>query len=390
MSDEKQRSKRDLEHISEPAKTQHLVKSYLVGRAMYLKGIDPPPELPITAVDERGNLVIRAAHLDLPRDQPFVLFRILGRYIELTCTVVSRSGEEYRAAVQGASIAKKERKAMRIPVREGELHVNNIRTSKNKIDATLFNIPTSVKVNFGTYEQTLKGKYDHVKIDVYSKRGTVVDEIRRTGKCLFVSNTQEKEAYEPLAMHMLDYAEFLGDKLVDQMREYKRNGIVAEVIVPVSYITHDEELIPLGYIQVQSRQRPLGADLLMELQSAAFEMVDRIRDSNTVLVQEPQTVINYSRGGMKLLVKNEELKGYLVRQNGFTFDLFFRGQAPITLYGLIRSTRMQEDGDLLMGIQIQGYSSRPGEMKRFLDNISLQERRIKEALEKRKKMMGKG
>ncbi len=390
MAEEKERSKRDLEHISEPAKTQHLVKSYLVGRSMFLKGTDPPAEVVVRSQDANGNLVIPAGGLDLPRDQPIVLFRILGRYIELRCLVVGRSADEYRLAVQAASIAKKERKAMRIPVKEGEVHVNNIRTSKNSIDATLFNIPTSVKVNFGTYEQTLKGKYDFVKIDVYSKRGSVFDEIRKTGKCLFVSNTQDKAAYEPLAMHILDLHEFFGPKLQEVMWEYKRNRVVSEAIVPVGYITHDETLIPLGYIQVQSHSRELGPDTILELQQAAFEMVDRIRDSNTVLVQEPQAVLNFSRGGLKLLVRNEELRSYLARQNGFTFDLFFRGQAPITMYGLIRSTKVQEDGNLLIGLQIQGNSGRPGEMKRFLDNINLHEKRIKELLEKRKRLTGKG
>lgn len=388
MSEKAERKARDLEHIAEPEKIGHLVKNYLVGKSMFLKGSDPPAEVRLKSLDERGNLVVNAPHAGFARDQTVSLFRILGRYIELSCLVVGASGTDHRLAVQGASIAKKERKAMRIPVRENDVHINNIRTSKNKIDATLFNIPTSVKVNFGAYEQTLKGKYDFVKIDVYSKRGTVTDEIRKTGRCVFVGNTQEPEAYEPLAMHVLDYKEFLGDGLAEQMREYKRNKVVSEAIVPIGYVTHDESLIPLGYIQVQSHKQPFGPDVIMELQQAAFEMVDRIRDSNTVLVQEPQAVQNFSRGGLKVLIQNQELRNYLVRQNGFTFDLFFRGQAPITLYGLIRSTRTLEDGNLLMGIQIQGNSSRPGEMKRFLDNITLQEKRIKDILEKRKKLMG--
>jgi hypothetical protein len=83
------------------------------------------------------------------------------------------------------------------------------------------------------------------------------------------------------------------------MMEYKREKVVSEIIVPVTYITHDMTSIPLGYIHMQSKtqSQKYTEDKVLELQQLAFEMVDRIRDSNTVIMTHRETVLNLSRGG---------------------------------------------------------------------------------------------
>ena len=135
---------------------------------------------------------------------------------------------------------------------------------------------------------------------------------------------------------------------------------------------------------MQSKSQKYTEDKVLELQQLAFEMVDRIRDSNTVIMNHRETVLNLSRGGLKVMIKHPELKEYLKRQGGCTFDVLFRMQGPITLFGKFRSSIVDHEGNLLLGIQISGTSSRENEMKRYIDNIAQLETKLAAALDKRR------
>ncbi len=385
------RSKRELEHLKDPVKINHLLKQYLNQKSVFLKGTEPPVEVRITGVGDPNKIFLEAPKGLLEEEETYKLFRILGRYIELEGPVIEKAptGTSFVMVVEKASIAKKERQAMRIGVKNDDVYITNIRTSKSTIDATAYKIPTSVKVTFATFEQDFKNNFDDAKIEAYGKRGTIFDEMRKSGKYLLITDTQDPEAYKPAHEACLDYKDYLEDNLQRTIWEYKQKQIISELAVPVTYISHDESAVPLGYILLSSKTRAFNMDDAIEMQGKALEMVDRIRDSNTVLVQERQRVLNFSRGGLKVAIDHDDLRDYLVRQNGFTFDLFFRGQAPVTLYGLIRSTTVADPQTLVMGVNITGSSSRDGEMKRFMDNVAVRERQLKEALAKRQRLMGK-
>ncbi|MBI3394990.1 MAG: DUF1577 domain-containing protein [Spirochaetia bacterium] len=381
---------RDLEHISAQEKINHLIKNHLIGKVLYVADGDPPNEVKLLTLNENNMLTVDTGSLRLEETQDITLFRILGRYVHLDCTVIRHitPGNQYNLHVTNAAIAKRERSFSRIGVPEGELVMTNVRASKHMIDATLYNIPTTVKVNFASYEQRIKSSADYVKVDVFGPRGTLFDEIRKSSKTLLLSDTQNLEAYKARTPFYFEYGAYLDDKLQKTMQEYRRAKIVSEIIVPIHYITHDQSSIPLGYIHMQSKSKNFDEDKVLELQQMAFEMVDRIRDSNTVLIQEKQKILNFSRGGVKALITHPDLREYLGKQSGFTFDLLWRMQAPITLYGLIRSAVTNANGHLMLGVQISGNSSREGEMKRFLDNVIAYEKRV-EDLQKKAKPPGK-
>ncbi len=372
---------RELETISETEKIRKILKNHLLGKTLFLKQTDPHAEIKLLefASESKNEIWITPVGTRLEKG-PIALFRILGRYIELHCTVLEGDPDSsrYRIRINEAAIAKKERKHLRISVQESLVYVTNIRTSKQSIDATLFNIPTSVKVNFSMFEQKLKPRADFVKIDVFGDRGTILDEVRKTGKALLVEDTHAISSYTPRSDEFVDYASFLGINITKAMNDYKLKKVISEMIIPVNYITHDEDVIPLGYIQLQSKSHHFTREDVVKMKKVAEELVKTIRDSNTVYIQEKQRVLNLSRGGMKMLITHDELKNYLIRQRGFTFDLVFKMQAPITLYGIIRSAARDGAGNLLLGIQISGYSSRENEMKRFMDNVNLMENKLKE------------
>lgn len=383
------KSERELEIIYEPEKIRHLIQKYLANHRMFLKGFDPPFAVKMAGASELNVLSVDLGEYEPENGQELVLFRILGRYMHLQCTVIGHTGQSslYTLSVQSAAIARKDREALRIPIRDDDAYITNIRTSKHTIDATLFNIPTSVKVGFSTFEQQLRACNiaDSIKIDVYGKRGTVLDSIRKTGKPLLLTNTEEPAAYQvPAGTEFLDYADYLDDGLTEQITQYRREKVKSEIIVPINYLTHDMTPIPLGYIQLQSKSEHFDAAKVKEVEGMATTMIERIRDSNTVVIQERQEVLNLSRGGLRVNITHEQLKDYLNRQQGFTFDLIFKMQAPITLHALIRASIFTPNGEMILGLQISGRASRHEQVKRFEMNINNFETKIRAEIEKRK------
>lgn len=385
------KSERELEIIYEPEKVRHLIQKYLANQRMFLKGFDPPYAVKIAGASDLNVLSVDFGEYEPDTDQNLVLFRILGRYMHLQCTVIGHTGQSslYTVAVKSAAIARKDRTALRLPIGRDDAYITNIRTSKHTIDATLFNIPTSVKVGFATFEQQLRAQRigDVIKIDVYGKRGTVLDDVRKTGKPLLVTNTEDPAAYRPPAdSGLLNYAEILDDGLNEQITAYRREKVKSDLIVPINYLTHDMTSIPLGYIRVQSKSGYFDAEKVKELEAMAQTMVERIRDSNTVVIQERQEILNLSRGGLRVTIHHDQLKDYLGRQQGFTFDLIFKMQAPITLHALIRASYFLPNGDMILGLQISGRASRHDQVKRFEMNINNLEAKAHAEAEKRKSL----
>ncbi|MBU45435.1 MAG: hypothetical protein CMN76_19645 [Spirochaetaceae bacterium] len=378
---------RELEYLYGADKIQHLLARHLKGRTMFLKGQDPPAEALVHEFDLNNRILLESKKVTLEPEMKLQLFRILGRYIELHCEVLKKSGENlYNIQVNSAAIAKKERSNMRIPLSPDQAHITNILASRHTIDTDTLTIPTSVKVGFGEYEQILKRDFEIVKIDAFGKRGTWLDQVKKHGKSIYIPATEDPHSYRPQDDRCLDAAALLGNKLQEKIIEYRNHKVKAEAIVPVIYMTHDRSPIPIGYIHVQGKKGTFPEGTLDKLYNASADMVEKIRGSNTVMIKEKQQVVNVSRGGIRVRITHEELRTYLARQNGFTFDLVFRMQAPITLFGQIRSQKKMASGELLLGVQIAGNSDEAS-YKRFLGNVDKMEQEAKARLEAKKQQL---
>jgi len=381
MSDSEEIKNRELEIISSPQKIQYLLKNYLHGKKMFIKDGESSREVVVTGFDEKNSVQLHSPLEKFKIGEEIFIFRILGRYIHLQCKILEEvSNNHYRAEVISAAIAKKDRKEIRIPVVDGEIFINHIRTSKNTIDIQRYSVPTLVKINFTNYQKELDKIYDHVVIDIFSGREGIYEAVRSTEKIFYVSNAMDPQSLKETSGKYLDLESEAGLKIENKIREYEKTRIVSEIIVPILYFTHDQCCIPIGFVQVQSRSRALTEDDVEKLKKVTEEMVERIRESNTVVVREKQQVVNFSRGGMKIAVRNKDLCKYLAHQHGFTFGLFFKGQAAITLYALIRSSYTRPDGSMILGLQVTGSSSSEIEMKRFKENVRIFEQQYKERL----------
>jgi hypothetical protein len=371
-----ERQKRNMDVFSEPDKKLHVLSKFLMGKDLKFKNQPERGRLLIQKVAPDGNKILVSADplTVLNPKENLVLYKILARYIHLECQVLqNRGNNEYILQVDKIGIANKDREAPRVPVPPGHVWVTNILTSKATIEANMFIIPTSVKVNFSDYESKLKNTVDFIKIATF---GPDLPEkfqvVKKTQKIYLIEDTQDPESYT--SKPTPDFIEFSTEVDMDypkEMRSLKDQKIVSELIVPVIYVDLEENAIPIGYIHMQSKSKKFDLAKAMEIKTLTFEMVDRIRNSNTLTITDRFNVIDVSAGGLKVKVNHPALNQTLPRMTGFNFDIFFRMQSPMSAYGLIRSITRDEDGSLILGIQLAGNSARPGEKKRFLENLEL-------------------
>ena len=113
--------------------------------------------------------------------------------------------------------------------------------------------------------------------------------------------------------------------------------------------------------------------------------MDRIRDANTVLLPVHQHILDISRGGLRLRISDENLKKSFTKAKGFIFDIVFKLQAPITIYGDIKYTIQDGEGNMYLGVDFAGNSSRKDEMKRYYSMVRPMEMDYKKRLMKEMK-----
>lgn len=376
---------RPLEWVSKPESVSALVDRYLIGKVIFLKGYEPHPRVRLLSRNPDGTVEIQSP-ISFDVQQKPVFFRILGRYLEVHGTILQKKTvDQFTMRIDRLGVSVKDRGDMRIPVEGDDVCITNIQTSKYLIDTANSTIPTTVKVSFGEYERVLSGEFDTVKIDVFGQRGTLLDEVRKTGKSVFVADTTDPASYSPADPRFIDYGRFLGAGLQKQIFEYRNKKVRSEAIVPVMYVTHDRTEVPIGYLQVQSRTKPFDVSVIDRLKQICEEMIEKIRLSNTVYVKDRERILNMSLRGMRLRIRNRELASYLMRQSGFTFDVLFRGQAPITVYGLIRSASKTLEGHLVCGVQIAGFTDDTAGKARYESNVRGMEQRYKQKLQQEMK-----
>lgn len=98
-------------------------------------------------------------------------------------------------------------------------------------------------------------------------------------------------------------------------------------------------------------------------------MIERIKESNTIKTSEHFSILEISKGGVRIKIENPHLIETLPKQNDFVFDIFFKMQAPFTVHGITRWLALDENGHLILGIELAGKSDLPGERARFESNL---------------------
>ncbi len=367
VTQRKRRGFNDLESVDE---IFNILRTKFAGRRLYIRYTVDKTEIAINEFLDDQTLILGTEPTFKP-ESTFSIYGLSDKYVEVDLEVIEEKGPGYfhcriitgRRAVQG-------RRDIRFKVTPEEVVATNFKISKHTVDISNLKIPTSIKVVLDQFQISNSGLGDVLKVDVFSSddKNQILMDIKKTGKTLYIQDAADEDSYTPMTDDFVDLNDVMGDDLNKFMKINTQKGYKSIIIVPIIYITEDENSIPFAYIQLISKTENFGLDKVIDLKEETFKLVDRIRDANTVFLPVHQNILDISRGGAKLSLTDPDLKKSVLKSKGFIFDIVFKLQAPITIYGGIKSTQDVDD-ELHVGVDFEGNSSRKDEMKRFYSII---------------------
>ena len=366
-----QRKQRDFNSFDAVEDVINLLKEQFSTRKLYLKYDGDKNDITINEYNEDNTLMI-VVDPNFKADKSFTIYGLSDKYVEIDLEIVEENGPGYfKCKIAEARRAIEGRKDLRFKL-AGEAVATNFRVSKHTIEVSRFNIPTSIKVVLDQFQSANMKFADKFTVDVLGSdtKDAALKAIRNTGKSLFVSDLNDAATYKAINDDFIDTAQVYGHDVAKIVKSITEKGFKSMIIVPVIYITEDERSVPFAYIQAISKDTNLSVEKVNELKEMTLKLVDRIRDANTLYASVHQQIIDLGKGGAKIKITDGELKKYILKSKGFIFDIVFKLQAPITIYGDIKVIITDSDGDFYLGVDFAGNSSRKDQMKRFHDVLN--------------------
>lgn len=360
-----ERSNREIESVIDVAKVVYIIKNHLQNKPIYFKNYPQSYSTKIRQILEDSAIEITVP-AEIKVEEKMTLYAILNKFVEIDVTYLRQVDENvYHFTITGSNIAKSNRQNIRFKVEKGDIFINHIKTSRHIINADLYSIPTSVKVIMHQHEPFLKPLADEVTLAPFDDTNSKHRLIKKTLKTYYVRDFTDDSSYEPLNEDFINIREHLQNNLDKAKRHYKAKGVKGEILTPILYIASDEETIPLGIIHMVSHSSPLEIDKVLEAKEVSFQIVDKIRAANTLIINKRQDILDIGRGGAKIEITDPELKKNLIHQKGLSFDLYFKLQAPITLSATIQNHYWDSSENLFLGINFTGRTARKEDIKRL-------------------------
>ncbi len=378
----KHRKERGFDELNS-SEALEMLKTQFQLRKLYIKNTVEKFEVTINEfLDDTTFMVIADPEYNLKGDR-LSIYGLVDKYIELEFLVLEVRGPGYyHCKINSVKKASSGRRDVRFKVNPEDVVATNFKFSKYTLELTGLTIPTSIKVILDQFHSTNTHLSDIVKVDVFQQGDPVMNEVKKTGNAVFIEDMADPASYTPQMPDLVDLTAIYGDTLKAQIKRNVERGYKSMMICPIIYLDEAENSHPFAYIQLISMKEKLGIERLLEMKDHSFKLVDRIRDANTVLLSVHQQIVDISNGGLRLKITDENLKKSLVKARGFIFDIVFKLQAPITIYGEIKYTIQDGKGGMFLGVDFAGNSSRKDEMKRYYSMVRPMEMEYKKRLMK--------
>lgn len=377
-----QRKQRQFNEIDEIDDAVGLLKEKFRDKKLYVRYSVEKTEVVINEFFDDGTMMI-VTDPNYSAEDIISIYGLSDKYIEIDLEVLEERGPGYyHCTAKSARRAVKGRKDLRFKVTPEEVVATNFRISKQTIDISGFKIPTSIKVVLDQFHSSNSKLADIVKVDVLKMDDTdpLLKIVKKTGKTVFIPDAVAEDSYLAMTDDFVDVRELYGREFNAILKKNIERGYKSIIIVPIIYLTEREESVPFAYIHLVSKSENFGIDKVIDLKEHAFKLVDRIRDANTLMIPVHQNIVDISRGGAKLRITDDNLKKSMLKSRGFIFDIVFKLQAPITIYGEIKATYSDDMGAFYVGVDFEGNSSRKDEMKRFYNILEPMEKDYKTRL----------
>jgi len=314
-------------------------------------------------------------------DKIIICSALLDKYFEVEFEIKKELAPgQFRCLIHSARRATTGRSDIRFKVKPGDLYATNFKVSKHSIDLTMFKLPTSIKVVLDQFAAQNKAKFDFFEIGYFDKKDTLLNTMKKTGNSFYIENLGDTTTYVPVTDEFINYKELMADEINEYITQNKERNFKSILIVPIVYITPNEQSIPFAYIKIMTKDRLLSIDDFLKIKEYSFKLIDRIRDANTQFIDKRQAILDISRGGARLKIDDPELKKYLLKAKGFIFDLVFKLQQPITIYGEIKFTGTDDNKNILLGLSFSGNTSRKNQMQHLYSVLKPMEINYKKKL----------
>ncbi len=382
----KQRKERSYNEIRSLDDAIEVLKTQFDGRKLSLKYSIDKTEVKINEfLDDKSIMIVTDSEYD-PGGDTIIIYGLLDKYVEFDLKILEVRGPGYfKCRIHSVRKAIEGRRDLRFKIEPEEVVATNFKFSKHTIELSGYNIPTGIKVILDQFQSSNSGISDIVKVDLLNIEDPILEKIKKTGLNVFIEDCSNPDSYAAMNEDFIDLTQMYGVELKSVVKKNVERGFRSIIICPVIYITEESRSIPFAYIQLISKNENFSIEQMLEVKDLSFKLVDRIREANTVLLSVHQQILDISKGGVRLMISDENLKKYLIKSRGFIFDVLFKLQAPITIYGEIKYTSYDDRGTLYIGVDFAGNSSRKDEMKRYYAMIKPREIEYKNRLMKEMK-----
>ncbi|NLV66125.1 MAG: DUF1577 domain-containing protein [Spirochaetes bacterium] len=379
-----ERKSRQLEVIDDPDEISSLIMTRLASRNKFIKNPFEKIQVSIREYKPDKTLDLITGPEFVPEGNSVSIYALLESFIEINLDILEKIDDGmFHCRIASIYKAVSGRRDLRFKLSDDQAVATNFRISRQALDIGLFTIPTSIKVVLDQFHSTNSAMSDIVKVDIFKNDDNVLLKgVKKSRKAAYIHDTSNPADYSPEDEDFLDCGSLFGNDLNQFIKKNIEKGYKSILITPILYINEAENVIPFGYIQLVSKSEALTFETAEKLRADAARLVERIKDANTALLSVRQEIIDISKGGARLKITDTELKKLIPKAQGFIFDIVFKLEVPVTVYAEIRSTCTDDNGNMIIGLDFQGNSSRKNEMKRFYSYLEPMERDYKAKLKK--------
>jgi hypothetical protein len=341
--------------VNEPGKITYLLKEYILGKSVFIKHSLPPVQANINTTDKENIFTVT---IQGPYDisEKVTLYLTYKRHMELVCKVIEQKDNTYLVNIFEAIIANKPRAVKRLAVEQHEVFGHHFYISKNKIDVNPLSFSVSNKVLFKDAERLLSTQYPYIKIFDMDPTNQAVETkmIKKHGKGIFMTSISKDSEVEFPELETLPVKDALGDSCSEFKTDLVNKGIKSWLVRPILYTNVKGDVFPIGYFVLKSSEKNLEAQDYINLQEQEIKIVERIKDANTIIINQKHKIVNLSTNGALIEIDDKEFQEYLLQRTDMTFDLLFKYMAGLRFYSRIHHIRKKSDGKLLVGLGFHG------------------------------------
>lgn len=340
--------------MEESLNIQDLYKQMMNAEGLYLKGYDTQIKLRFKGERPDGSHIFEMEAIpDFPTER-FTVYTTPSFQVEVDYQILSKKDN----LLLGKLIEKRQSFAVRQDPRNekvyGSVLASNFLVAKTDIDFSKLTGVSSQVILTDIHRNLLKD-YPQSKV-VFISSSEMNDEVELMQlykKPLYLINTQVMESaplpdvYDPKETFEEDFL------LDDKIAEYKRKKMSSFLYYPIFIKMNDLHFF--AYLSLEYEKSPVPIAVFELFKEVEITFQERIMDSNTHILDLKQNVLNVSKGGVAIEVRDPEIIKSLMIKPSMTIDINFKMQAPIRMAMELR--HMEEIHDFyVVGTRIIGLS----------------------------------